>query len=153
MVPLSTVDFFGRRPFPGQPAASLALRYYKLFPTTPIQPLGHKAQPPLPCFLLQGYLCQHEPAGNPPWRREFAHKPDKSHKLNHPLPRQIIIYNVVNGLWPGLVLKQGRKVASVQRQKSCVHCARALCALCTGILITGPLASILGSEQVLARGC
>ena len=71
MVPLSTVDFFGRRPFPGQLAGSLALRDYKLFPTTPIQPLGHKAQPPLPCFLLQGYLCQHEPAGNPPRRREF----------------------------------------------------------------------------------
>ena len=71
MVPLSTVDFFGRRPFPGQLAASLALRDYKLFPTTPIQPLGHKAQPHLPCFLLQGYLCQHEPAGKAPRRREF----------------------------------------------------------------------------------
>ena len=37
---------------------------------------------------------------------------------------------VPNRLWPGLVLKQGRKVASVQGQKSCVHCARAkrLCA-------------------------
>ena len=52
---------------------------------------------------------------------KFAHKPDKSRKLNRPLSRQIILNNVVNGLRPGLVLKQGRKVESVQEQKPTIH--------------------------------
>ena len=34
-------------------------------------PWATRPNPPLPCFLLQGYLCQHEPAGNPPRRRDF----------------------------------------------------------------------------------
>ena len=45
LVPLCAASLFGAAPSP-------ALYDYKLFPTTPVQPLGRKAQPLLPCFLF-----------------------------------------------------------------------------------------------------
>ena len=51
---------------------------------------------------------------------KFAHKPDKSRKLNRPLSRQITFNNVVNGLWPGLVLKSKDVKLKVCKNKSVV---------------------------------